>query len=506
MAFIKDKTDLFGEISATKALFENFPELNKTVNSYESIKSKKGNIIPTLLDLLKELIGSTIQKQFNELLKKTDKIEENIKKTIIKEVLKKAKKNNFDLSDINNPVLDTNIKNIDVDGTLKMDPESDLGKFYYGKAAPSVSQLPGNPQLGQPPSVEVGVQPGGDFQKFLFESAKTGSGNWKNILNVEWANDNLKVNIDPGYLVDKSLDNFLRDFLDSVKVLDLSLLVSSTLDMLFGTISSLTDAGGDWLEDKFKLKELTEKVIDNEGLATNTTPVIYNNDFFQFSKTEKDNIRNLTSNVINGNNLADLGCGNAPTIIDFNDFVDNFNNLQNAKPSLIKETLTKSLDSMISKSVGQVSEENEEVVKQNIFGQIFENLTSIILSQTFKPFNTILQQMGEGLMNSAGIDPNSQIGAPGVDIKSSSINKSGVEDYFTKFKSLNVCLIKEAIYPIIVEFLYDIVKAEVVKLVSVKIAQISADQSKNYKEQIESAREALKQVNNILSFINSLTG
>ena len=61
MPFIKDKTDLFGEISASKALFDNFPELNKSFNSYESIKSKKGNIIPLLLDLLKELIGSNIQ-------------------------------------------------------------------------------------------------------------------------------------------------------------------------------------------------------------------------------------------------------------------------------------------------------------------------------------------------------------------------------------------------------------------------------------------------------------
>ncbi|MDB4326334.1 hypothetical protein N9966_00815, partial [bacterium] len=498
--FIKDKTDLFGEISATKALFENFPELNKSVNSYQSIKSNKGNIIPTLLDLLKELIGSNIQKQFNELLKKTDKIEEGIKKTIIKEVLKKAKKNNFKLSDINNPVLNTKIKNIDVDGTLKMDPNSDMGKFYYGKAAPTLPNLPNDP------TIQVSPQPGGDFQKFLFDSAKTGSGNWKNILNVNWTDDNLKVSIDPSYLLNKSFENFLRDFLDSVKILDLSLLVSSTLDMLFGTVSSLTDAGGDWLEDKFKLKELTEKVIDKEGLATSTTPVIYNNDFFQFSKTEKDNIRNLTNSVINGGNLADLGCGKAPTLVDFNDFVDNFNNLQSAKPSLIKETLTKSLDSMIGKSVGSVSEENEEVVKQNIFGQIFDNLTSIILGQTFKPFNTILQQMGEGLLNTAGIDPNGQVGSPGVDIDSPSVNKSGVEDYFAKFKSLNVCLIKEAIYPIIVEFLFDIVKAEIIKLVAIKIAQIQADQTKNYKEQLESAREALKQVSNILSFINSLTG
>ena len=142
----------------------------------------------------------------------------------------------------------------------------------------------------------------------------------------------------------------------------------------------------------------------------------------------------------------------------------------------------------------------------NIFKQIFENLSAVLLSQTFKPFNVILQQMGESLLNTAGIDPNGTVGAPGVQIGGPNIEKSGVEDYFEKFKSLNVCLIKEAIYPIIVEFLYDIIKSEIIKLVSIKIAKILDDQTKNRKKQLESARETLKQVNNVLSFINSLTG
>ena len=90
MSFIKDKTDLFGEISATKALFDNFPELNKSVNSYESIKSKSGNLIPLFLDLLQELIGTVIEEKFKDFLKKSDKIENKLKDVIIKEVIKKS--------------------------------------------------------------------------------------------------------------------------------------------------------------------------------------------------------------------------------------------------------------------------------------------------------------------------------------------------------------------------------------------------------------------------------
>lgn len=497
MGFINDKTDLFGEISATKALFENFPELNKSFNTYQSVKSKSGNMIPMLLDLLKELIGSNIENQFGELLKKTDKIENKIKDVIIKEVLKKVKESNFSLSGIQNPIVETNIKNIDIDNTLTIPADTDLGKFYYGKAAQVAPQLPNNP------SIQISPTPGGDFQRFLFDTKQTGSGNWKNIVSVEWLDEVLKINIDPQYLLNKSLENLLRDFLDSVKILDLSLLTSTILDSVFGTVSSLTDDGAEFLKDKIKLKKLCDKIIDSESLSTGTTPVIYNNDFFNFSKKEKDDIDYLTNNVVNGGNLADLGCGRAETNVDLDDLNTSYDLLQNTKPSLVKDTLVSSMKNILDKSVAGVSNENQNTVKMNIFGQIFEDLTAIIMSQTIKPFNLILQQIGESLVNSAGIDPSLPIGAPGLQINNTSLEKSSLEDYFVKFKSLNTCLVKE-IYSTIVEFLFDIVKAEVLKLVKIKVSQILQDQQKNYKEQLDSAREVLQNVSNILSFINNI--
>ena len=323
---------------------------------------------------------------------------------------------------------------------------------------------------------------------------------------MSWEEDNLKVNIDPATLLNNTFENFLRKFLDSIKILDLGKVVGDILDMCFGTISSLTDAGQEWLENKFKLKVLCDKVIDAEGKSDNNLdPVIYDNSFFVFSQKERDNIRYLTNNTTNGGNLADLGCGTASTSVGLEDFEKVFDLLQNVKPSLVKETLTQSIDGLMSKSVAGVEEENQESVLANLFTQIWEYLTSTIMSQTVKPWNVMLQQMAEGILDTVGVDPSSPIGAPGIDINNSSLEKSSVEDYFVKFKSLNVCLIKE-IQSIIIEYLFDIVKAELIKLVAIKVAQIQADQYKNYKEQIDSAREILKSVNNIFSLINNLGG
>ncbi len=155
MSFIPDKSEIFSEISSIKALQDGLPELNKLFNSFDSVKSKSGDLIPLMLDLLKTLLGDQIKETFKELLKETDKIESKIKKTIIKTTLKQvSKKTDFKLSQIQNPILNINIKNIDIEGTLKVDPNTDLGKFYYGKAAP-LANVPNDP------SIQVAVEPGG---------------------------------------------------------------------------------------------------------------------------------------------------------------------------------------------------------------------------------------------------------------------------------------------------------------------------------------------------------
>lgn len=501
MPFIKDKTDLFGEISATKALSENFPELNKAFNSFNSVKSKSGDLTPFFLDLIRELIGAQIQTQFREFLKKTDKFENKIKKIIADEVIKKYKNSNFKLSDIENPVLSTNIKNIDIDGTLKMDPESDLGKFYYGKAAPAAPALPNDP------AVQVGLEPGGDFQKFLFDVKQNGEGNWKNIFKVKWpaGEDKLTIDIDQNYLAEKTIENLVLDFLNSVKIFDFSKIMADILDLLFGAISSLTDAGVDWLEDKLKLKQLCDKVINKESLADDRNPPIYDNSFFEFSQKEKDQIRNISRDISTGNNLVNLGCSTAETGVDLNDLEEAFDSIQNVKPSLVKESFTGSLEKIMEKSTAGVNEENRENVLANLFGQVWEYIVTLFMSQTIKPFNVILQQIGESLLSTLGVPSDPNFEPPGIEIDNTSLEKSSVEDYFIKFRSLNTCLIKE-IYSLLIEFLFDVVKAEIIKLVAVKVAQIQADQQRQYKEQIESAKEVLKNVNNLLSLINNITG
>jgi len=496
MGFINDKQDLFNELNGLKTVEELFPKfknIQKDLTSgVDSVKSKSGNIVPLLLDLLKQLIGSNLKESFDELLLKTDKIETKVKKTMVSTIMKNtSKKKDFNLQNIQNPLLETNVKNIDIEG-----------KFYYGKAAKTIPASVNGPQ------VNIDTEPGGDFTKFLSDVKKSGSGNWKNILNVEWpsGSEQLKFNIDPSYQDgSKSFENFLTEFLDSVKILDLGLLLSTILDSLFGAVSSLTDAGSDWLENKMKLKELVNKVVDKESLSKPGEPTVYDTNSFNFTDDEKRKINDATIALTNGNNLADLGCGLVENSVDLRDFDAAFNLLTESSPSSIKKGLTESTDKILKKSTNGLDEDNKKTVGLNIISEIFDNLTTIIFSQTIKPFNVVLQQIGEGLMNQDTSNPSINVGAPGVQINNSSLEKSSVEDYFQKFRTLNICIIKD-IYSTIIEFLFGLVKKEVLILLKVRIEILLSTQFQNYKLHIDKARELLKNVKNILSFINNLSG
>ena len=108
-------------------------------------------------------------------------------------------------------------------------------------------------------------------------------------------------------------------------------------------------------------------------------------------------------------------------------------------------------------------------------------------------------------MNQDVTNPIGNIGAPGVQINNNSLEKSSVEDYFQKFRTLNICIIKD-IYSTIVEFLFGLVKKEILVLLKVRIELLLNTQFQNYRLHIEKAKELLKTVTNLLSFVNNLSG
>ena len=480
MGFIEDKTDLFSQIAVVNAIKENFPELNDTINSFNSVKSADGNIIKVLLDLLRTLVDSgAIKEQFNVILQKTGTFEEKIKTKIADTVIGTYTRN-FDFELPTGTILKTSLKNIDLKDTLKIDPNSEMGKFSYGKDS----------------SV--------DFTRFLFDTIQsidtttpnsTATGTWNNILDFSIdTSDSVEVSFNSNF-VNKGFEDFVYDFINSIRILDLSQLLSTILDTLFGAISSLSDVGEQWILDQLKVTEKVNQIISAEAL--NDT-VIYDNSFFEFSPEQMANIKKKADGLTNGSHLSDLGCGFSESFIDLDAFSKSFDDINDIRPSLVKEATTNFTNTLLNQSTVGVNNEDRANVELNLFSELFENLPSMLFGMAIKPETLTIFQLAESIINGAGSTSGSI--PSGLDLGVESLVESSMDRFMSQMKGIAVCLVKE-VQSLIVEFLYDLVKAEIIKLAAVQVAKISQDQVESYQEILATVRDILKKVNNISSLI-----
>lgn len=471
MGFIEDKDALFGQISVVKGIEENFPAFKKGEETFQSVKSKKGNLIPMFMDLLKNLVDSSeMKKELNKFLVKADKIEQKIKDKIADKIIETYTKN-FDFTLTAGTVFQTSILNIDLNDMLKPDPSTEMGKFYYTKV-----EFSGNTSQNLANK---------DFNQVLRDATQTGSASWGDLLDMTFTAETgtIQVSLNNSYS-NKSFETFVWAMLNSVQLFKPSQLVTKIIDNMYGTVSSLGEFGLDWIENQVKLAKLVDKIIEKESFTTTTN--VYENDFFTFNKAELDEISNKANAIYNGVNLADLGCGFGESFIDLNSFNDSFNKMNDSRPSLVKESMVSFTNNLIKQSTVDVSDENKKNVELNIISEIFKNLPSIFTNFALSPAIVTLFQMCESMVN-----------GPALDFQANTLEGTRTGNFIQKLREPMSCIIKE-IYAILIEFLYDRIKAEVIKLAKKLLAKILADQAENY-------IKILKIINEIKSRVESIS-
>jgi hypothetical protein len=464
MGFIQDKESLFSQIAVVKALQENFPKLNKSSQTFSSVTDVKGNLIPLFLDLLRNLVDSSeIKSELDRFLAKSDSFEGKVK-NIISNTLLDTYAKNFNFNVPTGVLFSTNIKNLDIDQVVNVDPNTELGKFYYGNNSNT------------------------DFNRVLRQASQTGSGNFANILTLNFnTTETVEVSVNPNYN-NLSFEDYVNDVLDNTKLIEPSTLVSKILDNSFGSVSSLSEKGYEWFLDQTKRRKMIDKIIDKESLTEGT--VIYNDDFFKFTKSEMDEIRNKANSLYNGVNRSDLGCGFGENFIDLKSFSNSFNDLNDIRPSLVREAIVKTTSELIKQSTVGISEENRKNVEFNIISDIFTNLPAIFTSLAFSPLVITLFQSAERLTNNLTID-----------FQTDSIDETPSDRVIRLLREPFICIIKQ-IYGLIVEFLFDRVKSELIKLARILVSKIITDQTENYQKILEVIKDIRDKIENIFSLIN----
>lgn len=522
MEFLQNKSDLMNEVAVTRAINENFPELNKFVTNVNSVKSSDGNVIPFLLDVLQEVSGKGVKsvlfgdenfdlgtdgslsgntKFINQggLMGKVGEIEDKGKNSFIDFCIDKyISDENTTVGDLlsspNDPLIETSIKNIDVDEKLKIPATGTTGQFFYGQTDPNGVNIVSNNLITVQPSAKSI-----DFKRFLHEVVNLGGGNWRNQLIFEYNKQTEILKVSPHSSVQNTkIKPFLKRLLNGIQLLDVQLLSKELLDVVFGTTVAATNIGKEYLVDKLKFKKYVDKITNNLTLQEENEINIIDDSFFVFNKSEIDEINGKAESIINGVNASNLGCGVGENFIDLDELlsITNSNNEQDY-PYFMENNVEQQLKNLVetSSEIGS-GEENKDSVSNNIFGEMLNNLLSTIMNFfTLNPITTLITQIFNrfisGVVKVYG-STKSFVNRP-IDVV--------VQDSINWLK----CLWK-TVFSFIVEYIFKLIKPQILQLVAVLTAKIIDEKAKSKFKLAQRTRELLVNVNNILSFIQTIRG
>lgn len=288
--------------------------LSKAKDAKDAIKKKVKTQFQKLLDIAKLTGGkntNTINYLKRAFLKTLEKVKPEIDKIMIQEMINAL---GCDQQQTYDPqIIYVSLKSIDLRGSLKEDPTSDIGKLFYEKLPIQYQSLPfsmnrelyqriqsGNSFSADTGNLYVGAsrQPLFDI-KYVDVNPLTGvGGGWFEITLVNRVN-NLNI-----------VYQFLTDYFKSITVLDYVSLMANLMDALCGAISIEAKYGLQQVQDATKFSLLIQRVLglcfDNatELDITGTSHIDPIGDtgkeFFVFSDLDLREIEGKVSNILAG--------------------------------------------------------------------------------------------------------------------------------------------------------------------------------------------------------------
>lgn len=315
------------------------------------------------------------------------------------------------------------ISAIDFFGQLKIDPNSEVGNLLYGGF--------------------------NDMNSFLYNVIHGGTNNWKNILNVtylpsaivdgEQKNDvfNIKVNASYSGL---TINKLLNDFIASMQILSLPLVINRLSDILFGTIS-------------FKLKNPFKKIKADQEIYTLIEKIIdlpdevIDDSYYNFDSAELKNINKNATERTQGQRILRT-CGNVPSTLPFEE-INELNELLSTTSELIdiQTTLDNTFTVMGKNAVNNVPDSLKPSGLLEFYFQMIKGVAQALISTFLSP-KTIL------------------FFAIYFKIANRTVGFTNFKDFLLQNKTFLNMLIRNVVLPIIINFLMKITIREIKKLLS----------------------------------------
>jgi hypothetical protein len=365
---------------------------------------------------------------------------------IIKEGIIKAIKSSYSCNSSTKiptatlPSVTIDISKIDLSNTLKIDPDSIGGPLTYGTDSST------------------------DLNLFIRELLQTEPGtpsatkSWGGLLDLTFNGTTITITMGSGYS-GKLFDTFLSDFMDSISVIGVgsgdvsdkvSFLMTQVMENLFGTISSNMDISVDTLVSLEETNMMMEKVFNSDPCVDN---FVVEDNFFNFSNEDLKTINDKAKARYQGYNTVDMGCGVAKSSISIDDLTQITDTIKNSKPTEVKNVVEQSIETMSEIIASDVSPENKENVKAGFTTKFINEIPKVFTGVIFSPKILVMYHIVHKLFRNEELSVSD---AEGNVSSSSFVFDNKVFFNFVARESLAALL----------EILYDILKREVLKLVS----------------------------------------
>lgn len=408
MGIIDDKKTIFTEIGAYNSAKDNI-EIPENTNSLSSINNSK-EPVPFFLDLLTTLNGSqALQNTTGELMTSFVK---DVEPTLKDDLKKQTTNFNSDSTVTSGFVNGYRINATDIDsfGKLKTDPASQMGGVLYAD----------NDNNFDKKSYEAIINPGTDVEY--------------NGLDIKYNESDDTFTYKPTNS-SVTIGDFFNIFISGLIIINYNEFTSRVLNLIFGTISSNQNKTEQQLIAEEKLTKTLEKYV-SESEST----IITDDELIDIEKKAK--------NKLDGINYVDVGCGLIRNNVTLNTLDDLITNTKNSNdPYGVGVQYGNLIDNSGDDEQSEGSKKNKGTIKDGFFKKLINNIVMILVeSVTVTPQIRALFAIYNGMKNNDNLEVND----PVTDLN----NQQNLVNCLTKTTKATIN-----------EFLFDLIKKEMLKLI-----------------------------------------
>jgi len=495
---------------------------------------------PNSFDQLLDLIGlasgtgsgpSSLKYLRKTLLQTAVKIEPDIQKIISEEALKalgcsqEQTFNGYSVSNLEqlNGLQSLNgkdaiyvpIQSLDIGNILKLSPESEIGKIVYEKPAPSADSGVFRPYGGKDPfpmnkTLNLTLNNSSTYSQTYGKYYQGTSG--QNLFDMQYSTTNGVGVTQDCYkvaLIDKvntlgtstggtsnKVGEFLKDYYSTIKLVDSVDITANLMNLISGAVSMNLKLGEDDIQKGTTFSLIVQRIlglcfdsrreIDVSGVSKVAELDGVDESFFELTEVDLRNIDLRITNIQNGV-MEFEDCDNVKLPVDYETLANELIVFRDSLSAQTAESQVKSIEGIIDtlyqnpewKAYLPTNFNAEIAVNKDILKQIPLAVASSVLSpKVLLPIFILLQVIEGNATNeyNNAITPANQV------IQSGNTNIGQVNnivnnqvDFLKVFKKFNIEIISR-IGAIFIKTLFDILKKDIVNLLSIIISDIAVSE------------------------------